>query len=426
MRTILILAGLLSAAPLAAQEKAPRVITTEDAVQIALKDSITVKNAEKASQIYDAKVSEYWGNVYPSLDVSGQYARNFYVPGYLTSSTKDNSYALGAQVNQVLWAGGKVRTGINIANILAKSTAEQLQQTRMEVARQTRVTCYDIILASMTVGIQEFNLELTQQHLDQVVESFRKGISSDLTVLQQKVEVLNAQPAVINAKNAYEVQLLSLKRILSLDPEDRILLDQSAVPDIINLPNLEELYAQAMAHRPEVNIARYNVDNMEQQMNLYKSEFYPSFYGFANQQYAGTGNNTSGPTTGGWKTSAGVTMSINLFTGGSSISRIKQSRYELEQYRNIYEDTRRLVRIQVKEYWLDLKEATERVNAQKGATESARQALRAVEIRFKNGLSGLLDMKDSSQALNKAQLQYVTALRDAFVAMARLKWATGQ
>lgn len=426
MKTLLILAGLLSAAPLAAQVNQPQIITTEEAVQIALKDSVSIKNAEKASQIYNAKVSEYWGNVYPSLDINSQYARNLQIPGYLTSSVRDNSYALGAQVNQVLWAGGKVRTGINIANILAKSTEEQLQQTRMEIAKQTRVACYDIILASMTVGIQEFNLDLTNQHLDQVKETFRKGISSDLTVLQQQVEVLNAQPAVINAKNSYEVLLLSLKRIMGRDPEDNILLDQSAVPDIINLPNLEELYSQAIARRPEVNVARYNVDNMEQQMNLYKSEFYPNFYGFANQKYAGTGNNTSGPTLGGWSTSAGVTMSLNLFTGGSSIARIKQSRYQLEQYRNTYDDTRRLVRMQVKEYWLDLKEATERVNAQKGATDSARKALHAVETRFKNGLSGLLDMKDSSQALNKAQLQYVTALRDAFVAMARLKWATGQ
>jgi len=410
-----------------------RQVSLDQAVEMALSRNTGVILAEKSRQIFQEKVREYWAGLYPSVNASAQYTRYTEKPAFFIGGNKvvvgsDNTYAASAEATQILWAGGKVLTGIRMAGLMSDSGAEQVRSSRSGAARAVRRMYYDVLLASATVSIQREALDLARQHLETMQEQFKQGIVSDLTLLRQKVEVSNTEPALTQAGNLYETGLLELNDLLGLDPEEKIALSDNLGCAAQGPPSLATLYAEAQQNRPEYRQARLQYTLAEEKVNLEKSFFYPDLQAFANRQYQGQTNFSRIPDSreSAWSTAGGLRLSLPIFSGGSVWFKVKQAKIEREQALESLQSEGRRIRIDVKRAWLSLSEAGERVRSQETAVEQARKALKATELRFKNGLSSQLELNDASLALNRAQTLYVQAMRDACVAASDLNWAVGQ
>lgn len=408
------------------------VMTVDDAVDLAMRNNVSVIDAEKDRLIYKEKIREYWGGVYPQLSASAQYTRNFETPYFFIGGTKikaglNNAYAASLNLQQVLWAGGKVNTGIRMAGLYSDSSAEQLLAAQNMVRKSVTQLYYSVLLSSAMTGIQEETLDLSRQHLDTIRAQFKQGLASDLEVMRQEVEVSNDEPAVTQNRNAYEVGLLTLKRLLGLGTDD----DVSLAGDMNCGPapalTLAELYGQALRDRPEYRLAALQKDLAGQNVVLERSGHYPYLGAFASRQFQAQDNNGL-PTAAerSWSMSAGVSLNLPLFSGGSVSSRVQQAELQLEKSEADLKDEERGIRIDVKKAWMDLNEASQRLASQAAAVDTARKTLSATELRFKSGLAGQLDLNDATLALNKAQTLYSQAAYDVCSAGAELNWAVGR
>jgi len=122
---------------------------------------------------------------------------------------------------------------------------------------------------------------------------------------------------------------------------------------------------------------------------------------------------------------AGLRLSLAISSGGSTSSRVKQARLQADIADNNLKELERRIKIQVKEAWLTMKEASERLASQTTAVATARKALTATELRFKSGLASQLELNDTSLALNKSQTLYIQALHDTCSGAAELNWTLG-
>jgi outer membrane protein len=410
----------------------PVVLSIDDAIKMAVESNSSLKNAERTSRLYNERIREYWGGAYPSIDVTATYTRNLEKPLFFLGGSKveigsDNDYTAIAELNQVLWAGGKVRTGIKMADLYSESATQQYRQVRSEIIRSTRNLCYAILLADATLKIQEENLNMAKHHLAQIQAKFKQGLESDLALMRQKVEVANLEPAVIEAKNLYQVGLLNLKSLLGKDPEWEMVLDGDLNSLIDSTSDLLALYKVAEENRPELHIAKLNYEISGEKIKLEKSGFYPSLYAFANRTFSGQSDKGfPDENQRYWSSAVGARLTLSIFSGGATRSRVRQAKIEREQAEEILVETQRNVRIDVKKNWLDFMQAKERVLSQEQSVNQARKVVNATEARFKNGLASQLELNDVSLALNKSQLLYVQALHDAGVSLANLNWAVGK
>jgi outer membrane protein TolC len=405
-------------------------VSVEQAVDIAQKNNPSLYNVQKERERMDEEVREYWGNVYPSVNLTGSYSHYLdkQSPDYLYGEDLyNNYYTMTLGLTQTLWAGGKVSTGIEMAKLYSENAKQQVRSTSIELAKNVRTMCYDIILDSATAIIEGENLRITQQHLSEIQAKYAQGLSSDLEVIRQKVEVSNALPAVTKAQNQLETDLLALKKVLAMDPEKQLSLTTAEDPGAQEM-DIDKLYKQATEARPELIMQRLQYKLQDENIQLAKSEYYPTFSAFANRDYNAQTNNltASGPAQSTWDLVAGVKMQISIFAGGASASRVRQAHIGKDEAIKTLEDTERGIRIDVKHAWLDLNESRERLAAQEGGVDQARKALASTETRFKSGLSSQLELNDASLALNQAQLARVQALRDVYASLADLKWACGQ
>jgi outer membrane protein TolC len=95
----------------------PLRLSLNDAVDTALRNNATVAVAQETRRIYKEKIDEYWGTVYPQLSAGALYTRNIESPVIFFGGNKikiglSNAYSASLDLNQVLWAGGKVYTAI--------------------------------------------------------------------------------------------------------------------------------------------------------------------------------------------------------------------------------------------------------------------------------------------------------------------------
>jgi len=407
-------------------------LTLDGAVQTALRNNATVVTAEETRLIYKEKIKEYWGSVYPQLSASGQYTRNIEAPAFFIGGTKiksglRNAYTGSLDLNQVLWAGGKVYTGIRMANMYANDSDEQLKTAKNGITKAVKQMYYEVLLSSSLASIQRESLDLASQHLVTIEAQYKQGIASDLSVLRQKVEVSNTEPALTEALNLYDEGLIELKNLLGLDPETDITLADSLACAKNGPGEIAELYKTALMNRPEYRDAKLQRDLYLEMIKIERAAHYPYLSAYASRAFQGQADSGFPDSADqSWSTAAGLRLSLPLFSGGATSSRIRQARLQADIAETNLRELERKIKIAVKEAWLGMKEASMRLESQTTSVETARQALAATEVRFKNGLASQLELNDTSLALNKSQTLYIQALHDTCSADAELKWTLGE
>lgn len=418
----------------ALKDKAEGAITIEEAVNIALADNTSVQIAQKNAEIYDQQIRQYTSYLYPQITASGSYSRALKPQEVITSlgafkMNMDNTASASVEGSLLLWQGGAVKAGIRAAELLRESGYLELTETRNNIKDMVITLCYGIILSHALIQVQQENLDIAKDHLKEITSKYKQGLASDLDILSQQVKVSNSEPPLIEAKNSYDLGLLTLRRLLNKDPQDELSLTWQ-IKDILNLqiPELEELYSLAENNRPELVISQLQAEMAQQAVNIAKAEHYGSIAAFANVAYSGTSDHIVIPvqkSNSSWGASAGLRLSIPLFEGFRVDSQVKQKQLAYEQALLKANDTRRNIRIEVKRCWLNLNEAKNRILATKGTIEQAHKNLERTNIRYRNGLASRLDLDDSALLLHDAELKYIQAVHDAFTALSNLNYSVG-
>ncbi|MGB2578498.1 outer membrane protein TolC [Elusimicrobium simillimum] len=406
-------------------------ITIEEAVQIALDNNTTIKDAVKNRDIYRAQVKEFRSYMFPTLSVSGTYTYNnerqaAFFNGAKMEMGSDNSLAVGADANWVLWSGGKIRSGYTIAKKTEASAEFSLQSVRDQIEKEVTSMCYAIILSNAVARVQQGHLDIANQTLKEMKLKYDQGLSSNLDLLSQEVTVANIEPLVIQAHNTFEVGNLQLKKLLNKDPEDEVYLAWDVAMDVPEVKDLAQLYDLAAESRPDLRAAALRVEITKKDITLARSEHFPQLIAFANKYYNGQSDGVWPDNTENyWSSAFGLKMNFPLFEGFRVNSVVQQKKLAYEQAQQDYDYMKREVRISIKSAWLNFGEAKKRMASGDTVIKQSKQNLDSMTKRYRAGLASRLELDDAVVALTNAQLQYVQAVHDAFNALADLRFSVG-
>lgn len=156
--------------------------------------------------------------------------------------------------------------------ILPGKRQERLQrQWDMELAelkytailRQLHITIenefYYLITAKSNLDIEKNNLELARKRYEQSRIKFENGLTSELDVLQQRVNAANLEPDYNAQEASYRHRLSSFIQDLGMEPGSAVELNGSLEGDYLSLPALAQLNP-LLENRSDVQIARLAID----------------------------------------------------------------------------------------------------------------------------------------------------------------------
>jgi outer membrane protein len=305
---------------------------------------------------------------------------------------------------------------------------QELQAVIDEVVRQTRVAYYDVLLARDRIVVQEQNVKLLEKQLEDVTNRFEAETISQFDLLRAEVELANAQPALIRARNAYRNAIDNLYLTIGFNSgSNAYYYNQRFSGELTFQPisyNLSTLLQQAEASRPEINALRSIADARKEGISVAKSGYLPEVYlvgGYQLDKYWDSLRITESTT--GW--SIGVESSWAIFDGRRTRGRVIQARSQQRQAEIDVEERKLSVDVEVRLAISALTEAEQLASAAQKVVEQAEESLRLAQVRFESGAATQLDLLQAQVALTEARTNELESNYSYLVALANLRRATG-
>jgi TolC family type I secretion outer membrane protein len=352
------------------------------------------------------------------------------LPAGFAINQPHESWNAGVQLIQSIYEGGRVTSALRSAKLTKEQALLQYQTTIADTLLAVRVAYYDVLLAAQQITVQEASVNLLTNELQDQQRRFDAGTVPRFNVLRAEVEVANARPRLISARNANRIARNNLVNLLGCNmPRDvsediplQLTGTLEAEPYQIELP---AAITQALEKRTELAALRKAEQLRREGVASAQGGYKPSVqvfagYGWRNSQF--TEDIDRG--LGGWN--AGAQMSWNIFDGRLTKGKVQEAEALYEKSRTDVDDTGRQVELEVRTAYSNFIEAREVLESQKKVQEEAEEALRLARARSDAGTGTQLDVLDAQTSLTEARTTQVQALHDYAVARAHLERAIGQ
>jgi outer membrane protein TolC len=242
---------------------------------------------------------------------------------------------------------------------------------------------------------------LYEQAMDQV----NAGTSPAIDGLRAKVELQTRQQQLIQAKNNFAIQKLTVARVIGLAPGQEFeFTDKSPYRPFEGLTP-EEALKRAYASRSDYLAAMTDVRVAELSRKAAMAGYYPSLSFSSDFGAAG-----SHPSTATQVFDVRGTLSIPIFQGGSVHAEVLQADARLEQSRERMDNLRAQIDSDVRTALLNLQSSAEQVNVARSNIDLAEETLVQSRDRFSAGVTDTVEVVQSQQAVASAHEQYISSL----------------
>lgn len=182
---------------------------------------------------------------------------------------------------------------------------------------------------------------------------------------------------------------------------------------------------------------------LEHQLHLVNASRLPTVAAFTNFIFSGNDNSMDfssmigGPMGGGsaetkkdwwWQNplSAGISISIPLFSGGKNINKAHEIRNSLAQLSEQRDYVRQSVNVQVESAFNNILTAREKMTSNEITVRQAQKAYEIAEVRYNAGTGTILELNSSELSLTQARLNYSQAIYDYLAARADYEKIIGE
>jgi outer membrane protein TolC len=270
-----------------------------------------------------------------------------------------------------------------------------------------------------TAGAQ---VTTAQALYNQAEDRVKAGTSPAIDALRAQVELKSQQQQLIQAKNDFAIEKLTLARVIGLAPGQQFeLTDKSPYQPSAGL-TVDEALKRAYDSRSDFQAALADVRAAEYSRKAAAAGYLPSLSFTADYGLAGTYPDVS---THGVFDVRG-TLAIPIFQGGKVHGDVLEADARLAQSRQRLENLRTQIDAEVRTALLNLQSAEERVAVAQSDVDLAEQTLVQARDRFTAGVTDTVEVVQAQEAVARAHESYIASLYSDNFAKISLARALGQ
>jgi outer membrane protein TolC len=331
---------------------------------------------------------------------------------------RDHAYTASLSGSQLLYSGGRAGAALNIARDYRLAAEAGLSQQEAEIQLQIRSAYYQALLAQEMVTIAEAALAQAEAFYRQEELRLRAGQASELEAMRAEVARDNLQPQVVQARNAADLALLNLKRLVNIPLAQPLRLttplEVPVIPDSAAVRPSDEL---VQAQSASVEAVARQVEIRQQQVRIARGAYLPnlsvqSYY--ARQLYPADPFTINDPWQTDWTVS--LQMSLPVFSGFRRGADLSQARIQLEQSRLRLSQLREAVQLQYEQAYGEKRRALSAMQARQRTVDVAQRVYELTVLRYDRGLATQLEVSDARLSLLQARTNLAQAIADFYIA----------
>lgn len=445
--SVIMMVGVSCYVPVFAQQK----MSLQSLFDLADQQNQCIKVSEDALMAAEEEVALAKSSLLPSAELSfqGSYTGNAVLMsrGFSTSGTTEyivpglgpqqiangkqptshwgNSFTV--QASQVIYAGGAIRSGIEMAKISRRLAELNVEKNRQEVRFLITGYCLDLCKLKNQSLVIAKNIELTERVIEQMKARRDQGTVLRNDVTRYEMQLQNLLLAKEQLKNAQSIINHHIRTTLHM-PEDFVLDTQSFDEEAMSLEDLasEEFWQKtASDNNIEIRQASLATDMSEQKVRNTRAASRPSLALIVENHLFGPYTNDLIPKDANvnvWFVGIGMKYSLsNLWKNNHAI---RKARHESIQSRECVQLVGEGIENGVKASYTNLLTSSAEVITQEKQVELADQNYAVVRNRYDNDLALLTDMLDASNMKLTADMALVNARISMLYNYYKLKYLT--
>jgi len=399
-----------------------------EALVMAYNTNPTLQAARAGQRATDETVPIARAAGLPSLSGTAAYSEYLTSSGVSASATgPQRNLDMGVSAGLPLYAGGAIKNSVRAAETRVNAGQNDLRGVESGVFSQVVASYMDVILAEAVVKLNQANVKQLEVNLQATRDRFEIG---DLT----RTDVAQSQSRLALARGqerTAEANLIGAReryiQVVGKAPDNL-----QAPPALPGLPaEVESAVQTGLDSNPDLLAARQRSKAAGFDVRVASASRLPKVSLFASgdrTDYLGTlGGSLSGSyTQTGSSAVAGVRASVPLFQGGSPAAQRRQAQDRENAAMEQEIGTERAVIANVRAAYAQWQAASALISSTQAAVDAAQLSLEGVRAENTVGNRTILDILNAEQELLNAQVQLVTAKRNAYVAGFNLLAAMGK
>jgi outer membrane protein len=409
-----------------------KIYTLKESIEIALENNWSIKAGEEKILESEYAKEQAKAGFLPTFSTSYSYTRlnevtsvNIVGRGTLEFGDK-NSYQWKGTITQPIFTGFALTSAYELAKLGIDQSKVSLELERLDLALKVKESYFYILKADKAVDVAKSAVESLESHLAVAKNFYDVGMIPVNDLLKAEVELANAKHNLIQAQNASRLSRVSLNVLLSRSVDELFEIEDILLYNA-ETPDFDVCLDEALKARPEIKSLDLTDQQIDQQINLAKSKFYPEAAFTYNYIKAGNTPSVSGSDfqkANSWQAIIGLSWTFwDWDKTKNSVRQNESMKRQLSQTRKTLEDG---IKLQLQSAILGLKEAEEKIPTAQKAVEQAEENLRVGEERYKAQVTTSTEVLDAQTLLSQAKMNYYNALYDHNLARAGLLRAIGE
>ncbi|WP_034061481.1 TolC family protein [Lacinutrix jangbogonensis] len=391
---------------------AQQVLTTDEAVKLALENNFNIKIANNAVEVAENNTNILNSGYLPTLTGSAGATYNLdnTEADFSNGNTTVLNGAESSRYNASLNLNYTIFDGLG-RQYNYKSLKEQYQLSELQARETIENTIiqlfsvyYNVAQVSENVSALKETLKISKNRLVRAQYQFDYGQNTKLGILNAEVDIVNDSINIINAIQ----QLKNGKRDLNVVLGD-VLKNDFNVETEVNFAiqfKKDSLFEKAKTRNTALLQTEKNIAISQLSIKSGQSAYLPTIGLVGSYGWNKNNNNAASFVAGSINTglSAGLNLSWNIFDGGNTITRVRNAKVNLETQQLQKENILISITRDFNNVWDDYNNKLAIYNLQENNISTAQNNFSRTQEKFKIGQVNSIEFRQAQLNLRNAEL----------------------
>jgi len=397
----------------------------DECISYAIQNNISLKRQELSTAISKKDLVQSKLNLLPSIGAGVEHNIGDGRFRSVETNEWENSIkegAMGVQGNLTLFEGLRGFNSIQMAKAAFLLSKSNLLVLENQITLQVMTGYLELMRKLDLLSVAEEKVKITEQQVTRMKRMMEVGNASSGELLEVKAQHSTEMYKLTNANNGVEIARINLIHLMNLELNTEIMIEKPelADPSLLDIPDLDTVYVNAVRYLPQIEGAKHNIKVKEKSLAIAKSGLSPELYmnGLYRTNYSNTAVNPVDPLSIYSYTdqlvdhkykSVSIGLNIPIFNKWQNNTNISKAKITLQDARYNMENEKQVLLQEIQQFYTDAVAALENYKAAGETVMNSEEAYRYTEEKFKVGMATALELEEARNRLFASRSEMISA-----------------
>ena len=381
------------------------VLTLTKAYELALTNYPGYRVEMLKTQAVGETIEQAKSRLYPKIDITASGGKYSYETYYTPTETSEIYKTYSLSLTQPLFRPELWRT-LDQTKTSYDTSNRELEKQAQQVGSDVIKTYMQMLQTQANIDKLQSQKELYETKYRKSIEMITMGLSNSIELLEAKVNKEKAIIDLLAKEREYQALKNKLERLTKTKFDSIVAYNEEQK----YLMSKEEWMNRLQGNK-DIQIARLSKKSAEDEVAIRRYDHYPK----ADLNLGRSQNFTNDPVAHKYDNKALVQLSIPIYQGGYTSSRVQEAVLLLNAAESNEELAQLQIRDKFEELWTQREYLYESITVLKQAIASSKMFLKSVQSGYLKGIKNQLDVMDAELKMKSVESELNVSLCDMMI-----------